>query len=245
MLQLPPEGSHPVLFARRLLLLATLLQGIPDGSVRDLACMTQNYRTVMSRLVTTATRLVMSNDELVSSLEGIECVMMESMFLNNAGNLRPAWLVNRRAMLLAQMLGLHFEQTSPSMMLEAETRNRIDPDHMWFRIVCSDRYLSLMLGLPQGSPDNNFALPHVLERCTALERLERTMAVAGGIVLQRNNTEMHDIESTWNVDRMLQEAAALMPLQWWLATPNFAILTDHKFTQETFDETLGLMNRFA
>ncbi|ORY58078.1 uncharacterized protein BCR38DRAFT_447933 [Pseudomassariella vexata] len=243
MLQLPPKGSHPIHIARRLLMLGTLLQGIQPSSVGKLAGMSSDYRVVMSRVVNTAARLVRSNDELVSSLEGIECVMMESMYLNNAGNLRRAWLTNRRAMVTAQMMGLHTGSCSPSMMLEAETRNRIDPDCMWFRIVFSDRYLSLMLGLPQGSPENIFAGPEALERCTAMERMERMMAVAAGHILQRNGAQRTDLAVTYKVDKMLQEAAALMLPQCWLMTQDSTILVNN--SAQEFKESLRLVNQFT
>ncbi|KAM5350955.1 hypothetical protein ACJ41O_003678 [Fusarium nematophilum] len=246
MLQLPPPGSHPVLIARRLLLLGTLLQGVQPTSAGKLSGMSCDYRAVMSRVVNTASRLVTTNDELVSSLEGIECIMIESMYLNNAGNLRRAWLTNRRAMVMGQMLGLHRGDGSPNAILEAETRDRIDPDYMWFRLVVSDRYLSLMLGLPQGCTENTFARPEALERCTAMERMERIMAVAGGLILQRNGAQKTDPATTRNIDKMLQEAAALMPPRWWLATSDSTVagMLDSN-DAAAFDESLRLMNQFA
>ncbi|KAH8590953.1 hypothetical protein B0O99DRAFT_654633 [Bisporella sp. PMI_857] len=243
MLQLPPKGSHPVLIARRLLLLGTLLQGIPPCFAEKLVGMRSDYRTIMSSVVNAASRLVTSNDELVGSLDGIECIMIEGMYLNNAGNLRRAWLTNRRAMVMAQMMGLHTGASSASMTLEAETRDRIDPDYMWFRLVCSDRYLSLMLGLPQGSLENVFASPKALDGCIALERMERIEVMAGGLILQRNSTERTDLAATYRVDKMLQEAAALMPPQWWLMTPDLTAIASND--AKAFEETIRLTNQFA
>ncbi|RYP70319.1 hypothetical protein DL769_005025 [Monosporascus sp. CRB-8-3] len=196
----------------------------------------------MSRVFNTATRLVTSNDELISSVEGIECVMIESMYLNNAGYLRRAWLANRRAMAMAQMMGLHTGTSSPRMILEHETRDRIDPDYMWFRLVLSDRYLSLMLGLPQGSVENVFASPEALGNCTAVERMERMESVAAGLILQRNSAERTDLATTYKVDKMLQEAAALMPPQWWLMTTNLTAIADDA---KAFEESIRLTNQFA
>ncbi|KAI1105978.1 hypothetical protein F4804DRAFT_80426 [Jackrogersella minutella] len=243
MLELPPQGSHPVLIARRLLLLGTYIQGIPSSLVEKLIGMTTDYRTIMSHVVTAATRLVTSNDELIDSLEGIECVMIESMYLNNAGNLRRAWLANRRAMVMAQMMGLHIGNSSLNAVLEVDTWDRVDPDYMWFRLVCSDRYLSLMLGLPQGSLDDVFASPKELERCMALERMERIESVAGGLIIQRNSTERTNIAATYKIDKMLQKAATLMPPQWWSMTPDFSSTAGDD--PKAFEETIRLMNQFT
>ncbi|KAI0472754.1 hypothetical protein GGR56DRAFT_697403 [Xylariaceae sp. FL0804] len=236
----PPRGAHPVLIARKLLLLGALLQGLPPAPARKgLAGMRREYRAVMSRAVRAASRLVTSDDELVGgSLDGVECLMIESMYHNNAGDLRRAWLTNRRAMAVAQVLGLERAGSScrsgkpgpgppaPAPVLEEATRARIRPDYMWFRIVCSDRYLSLMLGLPPGisaaggDDRDSFASPAALAACDATERLERTVTVAAGAVLARNAAgrtgRRTDPDVTREIDGTLQEAAALMPPTWWL-----------------------------
>ena len=224
-------------------MLGALLQGVPPCSVGELVGLSSDYRDIMSRVVRTATRLVTSNDELLGSLDGIECVMIESMYLNNAGNLRCAWLTNRRAMAIAQTIGLHTSTSSLSLILEADTRGRIDPDCMWFRLVCSDRYLSLMLGLPQGSLGNTFASPTALEGCTAMERMERMESVAAGLILQRNSIEQTDFATTSKIDQMLREAAALMPPKWWLMTPDLAAFVGND--AKAFEETIRLMLHFA
>ncbi|KAI1261300.1 hypothetical protein F5Y18DRAFT_402526 [Xylariaceae sp. FL1019] len=243
MLQLPPGGSHPVLVARRLLMLVTFLQAISPSLASKLAGMSSDYRVLMSRVVKTVARLVTSNDELVESIEGIECVMIESMYLNNAGNLRRAWLVNRRAMVMAQMIGLHTGMPALSKALEADTRDRINPEYMWFRIVSSDRYLSLILGLPQGTLEDVFASPSALAGCMSMERMERVMTVAGGLILQRNGAERTDMQAAYKVDKLLQEAAAMMPPQWWSITPDLTAVANNG--AEEFQETVRLMNQFA
>ncbi|KAI1848137.1 hypothetical protein JX265_005866 [Neoarthrinium moseri] len=214
----------------------------PD-SASKLAEMGVDYNTIMSRMVNTASSLVTSDDDLVCSLEGIECIMIESMYLNNAGYLRRAWLTNRKAMSLAQVLGLHTGSNSPSMALSVETSQHIDPAYMWFRIVVSDRYLSLMLGLPQGTSENIFASPKALEGCTPLERMERMESVAAGLILQRNKTALNDIETVHKIDATLQEAAALMPPQWWLMT--FQLTAAAGQDAKAFEDSIRLTNQFA
>ncbi|KAK8110634.1 uncharacterized protein PG998_007091 [Apiospora kogelbergensis] len=153
LLKLPPSGSHPVSIARKTLLLASWLQDMPPiSSTTTGQHRTGSYYDYASQLVGAAARLVTSDDELVCSIEGVECLMIESMYLNNGGQLRRAWLTNRKAMAIAQMLGLHQEQesstSSGAYIDENASRPRIDPGYMWLRLVLSDRYLSLMLGLP-------------------------------------------------------------------------------------------------
>lgn len=239
-LQLPSLTCHPVLIARRLLLLSTFLQGIPPCFASQLSSLSSDYLKIMSRAFSSATRLVTSNDELVNSLEGIECTMIESMYLNNAGNLRRAWLANRRAMVMAQMMGLHGSVKSSSMFLEEKTRDRIDPDYMWFRIVCSDRYLSLMLGLPQGSPEDTSS--DALENFMPVDRMERLESIASGLILQRNRTERTDLVATRKIDKLLLEAAESMPPDWWVSS-NFGTIAGND--GKAFEETIRFMMQIA
>ncbi|KAF3913563.1 hypothetical protein ABW20_dc0105377 [Dactylellina cionopaga] len=193
-------------------------------------------------------RLITSNDDLVTSLEGVECLMIESMYQNNSGNLRRAWLINRRAMSIAQMMRLHIHGSISARtsnfekVLEPETKLRISAEHMWLRLVCSDRYLSLMLGLPQGSADNSFAAAKALEGCDPMERMERIQCAAGGRILQRNNADLHNMAVTHEIDKLLRDAAVSMPAKWWLA-PNLTSTVGH--SREAFCETLRIMNQFT
>lgn len=239
-LQLPSLVSHPVLIARSLLLLSIFLQGIPPCFTSQLGSLSSGYLNIMSRAFSSTTRLVTSNDGLVNSLEGIECIMIESMYLNNAGNLRRAWLANRRAMVMAQMMGLHGSAKSSSMFLEDESRERIDPDYMWFRIVCSDRYLSLMLGLPQGSPEDTSS--NALDNFMPVDRMERLESIASGLILQRNRTERTDLVATRRIDKLLLEAAESMPPDWWVGA-SLGAIADHD--GKAFEETIRFMMQFA
>ena len=87
MLQLPPAGSHSVFTVRKLLMLGSFLQHIPSGAVKDLNRLNVKYREVMSHVAEAASRIVTGNDDLIDSLESVECFMIESMYQNNAGNL--------------------------------------------------------------------------------------------------------------------------------------------------------------
>ncbi|KAH8773442.1 hypothetical protein F5883DRAFT_413641 [Diaporthe sp. PMI_573] len=242
MLQPPSPRSHPVLIARKLLLLATFMQGIPEDAMKDLGILGGSHKPTMSRLAEVSSRTVTSDDELVSSLEGIECIMIEAMYHNNAGNIRRAWVTHRRAMAIAQMLGLHRGVAPAVMLLDVRDRGRIDPEHMWYRLIISDRYLSLILGLPQGSLENPFGSPQALETCMPLERMERMESIAGGLILQRNEADLHDLVKTQEIDRLLREAAALMPPQWWLAPCTAALVGNDS---EALHQTIRLMNQFT
>lgn len=95
-----------MLVARKLLLLGTFLLGIHPSSVQALEKQGISYQYTMSRVVNSAVRLVTTNDELTGSVEGPECIMLEAMYHNYAGNLHKSWMAIRRACAVAQMMAL-------------------------------------------------------------------------------------------------------------------------------------------
>ncbi|KAM5356782.1 hypothetical protein ACJ41O_003428 [Fusarium nematophilum] len=234
MLQLPPPGSHPTLIARKLLTLATFIQGIPFSSARVLEHLGTSCDDIMTRAVKAAHNLT-SDDELVASVEGIECIMLESLYENYAGHLRRSWLASRRAVMMAQMLGLD-RGVKPASLDGAAT----EPDRMWFRLVQLDRYLCLMLGLPPSALEDGFADPETLDSCAALERMHRLSCVANGRILRRDRSEMLDPETTSEIDKLLQEASATMPPHWWVP-PTLSSCTDH---MDRIRETLRFHDHF-
>ncbi|KAJ0413151.1 hypothetical protein BJY00DRAFT_306516 [Aspergillus carlsbadensis] len=239
MLQLPPPGSHPVLIARKLLVLGTFLQGVLPSTIRSLGSFEATYREIMYRVFDRAIRLVTTNDDLTGSAEGIECIMMEAMYQNYAGNLHRAWQAVCRAAAVAQMLGLHRGLSSPSMkFLEPETRVRFKPDYICFRLVQMDRYLSLMLGLPQSSLESRFGTVKLADVEHPMERMERTHCAIAGQILSRTDVEINDLAKVYEIDKLIQDAAAEMPAQWWLI-PRF---TDGA---EVLQDTMRIMDQFT
>lgn len=242
MLQLPAPGSHPVLVAQKLLLLGSFLQSIPPTGIQNLDDLSISHHDIMSRVVNSVHGLVNCDDELVSSIEGIECIAMESMHHNDAGNLRRSWVTMRRAMLIAQMMGLHRGKHPPSVKtLECQTCT--SPDHIWLRLVQSDRYLSLMLGLPQGAPEVSFfTTSKTMESCTPTERLQRIDCAAAGLIIQRNEADINDLVATQEIDNLLHQASIAVAPQWWLI-PNLAPSGINQM--DVFHETIRLMSQFT
>lgn len=109
-----------------------------------------------NRYVQIASRLVTNDDQLLNSLEGLECLILEGVYLLSVGDLRRAWQVFRRAIALAQLMGLHTGDTSKVTRVEANSL--ASPMYMWYRIVQQDRYLSLTLDLPRAVLRTQFRL---------------------------------------------------------------------------------------
>ncbi|CRG91333.1 hypothetical protein PISL3812_08381 [Talaromyces islandicus] len=242
-LKLPQPASHPVLIARKLLILGTYLQGIPPSSIEKLGDLGASYRDIMSRVVDSATRLVTTNDGLVRSVEGVECILLEAMYHNYAGNLHRAWMAVRRATSVAQMMMLHRGLKSSSLnFIEPETRANFSPENICLRLLEMDCYLSLMLGLPQASLESNFTNAKALEACHPIDRVQRIHCDVSGQILHRNDADANDLEKTQKIDQILQKAAAEVPPQWWLV-PDF-VSSNHD-NPTLLCDTIRLMDQFT
>ncbi|KAJ6130160.1 hypothetical protein N7512_002940 [Penicillium capsulatum] len=91
-----------------------------------------------------------------------------------------------------------------------------------------DRYLSLLLGLPQGTTDKSMAL--TLQNETPLGKFERQLAVIASQILERNEHSLKDnsftnhFAMTQSIDTQLLEVSRSMPSSFWRPA-NFQGLT--------------------
>jgi hypothetical protein len=192
-----------------------------------------DFNRLMLRAVEAARNLVNSKDEMVGSLEGIECIAMEAMYYVYTGDLHRGWLTMRRAILIAQTMGLHRGIRPTSVGSMGDDQSSPDSGQLWFNLIHLDRYLSLMTGLPQCSSDSPFATPAELQACEPEEKLRRLDCLSAGRILEHGQNKVHDYE-IFKIDKLLQEAAACMPSRWWLHSDRpgdeadyYAVLKDH------------------
>lgn len=220
----PAPDAHPVLLARHMLYIATFLQHLHPQFHQEMSGLSERPREIMKRLADNAISFVMTNDDLVGSIEGLECIFMESFYQLNSGNLRKGLLAIRRAMIIAQLMGCHRPQSRVQCkVLDPETG--VYPQFIWFRLVVTERQLCLMMGLPQGTLDHSMASEAALANDTPMGRLERIHCVISSRILERNqsNPSSNEFTLTQELDRELQEAAKGLPAKWWL-TPNLAAI---------------------
>ncbi|RYC55431.1 hypothetical protein CHU98_g10774 [Xylaria longipes] len=238
LLRRPGPDVHPVLIARYMLMFAKFMQYLPPRCFENLDELSLPPRALMRRLAETANSLAIDNEELLGTIEGLECVIIEGTFQANIGNIRRAWLAFRRALSIAQLMGIHRAVNPPSINCVDSSSATVNFQIMWFRIVYVDRFLSLMLGLPPGSLDYGLASRAALAKETPLGQLSRIHCAVAAQILERNDGNSSDHEVTKKIDEQLQKAANSLPGKWWL-TPNLAA-TDEQFV---FRETLRVVEQ--
>lgn len=241
LLEIPGPTSHPVLIARYMLCIATFLQHLHPNILGVMNGLSETPHALMKRLAETANTYVTTNEEFFGSIEALECIMMESMYLANGGNLRRSWMANRRAMVTAQLMNLHrVDRRAQYKVLDHKTR--ADPQFMWFRIVFHDRHLCLMLGLTQGSLDRSMATGTAFRNDSPMGRLERMHCTIASQILERNESDpsFDNFALTQNLDIELQKAGRSLPSKWWLM-PNLNNVADNP--QDLFWDMGRLFNQ--
>ncbi|KAF1977447.1 hypothetical protein BU23DRAFT_550759 [Bimuria novae-zelandiae CBS 107.79] len=142
--------DRAIVVARTLLHLATCICALPPdfntARLRDI----WNLEATMENYVTTVTSLVMSSDEMLLTLPGLETLLLLSIYNINIANLRHAWLLVRRAMNLAHLMGFHriveVKRIPPVDAIESASS-------IWRILVDMDRILGLHLHLPFAADD--------------------------------------------------------------------------------------------
>lgn len=200
-----------------MLQLAIFLQHLPPDLHEEIEGLSEPPRVIMERLADLAIYHVTTNEALIGSIESLECIMLESLYQVNIGNLRRSWVAGRRAMTLAQLMGFH-RPDNQTIYKSFDPQTKYDTRIMWLRIVTLDRQLCLLLGLPEGCTDRSMASEtHIASDCP-MGRLEQLHCVAMSRILERNASKpsSQDLATTRAIDLDLQKAASSLPSKWWL-----------------------------
>ncbi|KAF2672198.1 hypothetical protein BT63DRAFT_422706 [Microthyrium microscopicum] len=212
--------DHPIKFARKLIQLALCLQQLNAASVAELSRLQLGgpVHDIMRHYANAVSRYVTSQDDLVNCLEGLEVLMLEALFKLNEGSTRAAWLLFRRCIAIAQMLGYPNSRSLPEQRL-------------WFCFILADRTLSLMLGLPFVVVDDEFVNERLIVVSSPAQKLDCWHVLIMGRIIARNlriqrrrrspqnqggqTNGIEEYQETQSIDAELKKVARLVPSSWW------------------------------
>ncbi len=219
---LPGPSGHPVLMARILMQAVICIQHQDltfDGTKLEMS----QPKAAMIRYHSLVSGVLASNEELLDSVEALECLVLEGVYLINSGRLRLALYYWRRALTAAQFMGLHHGPNPVRPLKMLDQRTRVSTSIVWLRIVYTERYLSLLLGVPTvlADPDDTppedgagAAGPSPTERLDAIH----ARAMADMARRDRAGQGPQAFAATLAIDAQLRQAAARLwpPRQWGL-----------------------------
>lgn len=224
---------HPTIVARTLLYISLCIQQLPTEFPPSSLSLGPDLDVVVHRYTSTVSTLVLGDDELVDTMEGLECLMLLSVFHINAGNLRRAWLPSRKALSVAQMKGLHKDLSRISTSMDPTTA--VNGKKIWYRTVDLDRYLAIVLGLPVGSKDDRFSPDETLSNPNIDQDdiFTRRLCIITGAIIDRNEgNSSNAFATTQEIDERLDSLRKEMREGFWdipttLELPRSASANEH------------------
>jgi len=136
--------DNPCILGSALSWLAMSMQCLPMSYDTGRLSLPIPLNDLTQHYVLTIDRLIVCDDEISVSLEGIECILLQGQFYGNVGRPRKAWAIIRKALSHALLLGLHKTTSQASATPSPHHQRR---GNVWWHLVQCDAYLSLMLGL--------------------------------------------------------------------------------------------------
>ncbi|KAJ5360327.1 hypothetical protein N7517_009518 [Penicillium concentricum] len=205
--------SHPVLLARQMLLFAVGLQHLSPKKV--IHGLSKHHCAIMEQLADSAIKLVNMNDVLLGTLEGLENLILEGFYHIDGGNIRRSWITMRRAVMTAQLLGLH--RPGHYRFKIVNQQNDLEPAVMWSCVVSTEQFLCLLLGLPTSTSSASFTIPRATSACVESGNLPVLIPDVVRKIIERN--QMHApqeaLDMTQKIDQELLRVTEQWPPAFW------------------------------
>ena len=148
----------------------------------------------------------------MGTLEGLECAILMGKIYSDIGQARKSWLVFRRGLTFAQLMGLH---RNHSMSMSHES--------IWWSLYGADRLTSLMLGMPYGIPDTHCNLSHFQTNDPALMGFmvffTKISYFAGKVIDRSQGMSEASYSSALDLEQELNSYAAQLPQEFWEVQP--------------------------
>lgn len=163
----------------------------------------------MQNYVSTVSTLVISSDEQMMTLHGLESLLLLGLFHMNSASLRQSWLVIRRGLTLAHLMGFQ------RIITQADTTPPIpavsSAKAIWRNFVDLDRYLGLHLRLPFGADD--YPLPDDAD--SHLVHRSKVNAISREVANLDREVSPQGYASALELDEKLESVMKEMPRDFW------------------------------
>lgn len=178
-------------------------------------------------LMTSAENLLTLDNRCGLTLEGIECMITQSDFHINAGSLHMVWLIIRRAIDHAQLLGYHRQTTTDSNPTLSARRRAL-----WMELWQRERGFSLILGLPYSISDAQIPVAAKLsDDASDHDRMPiflQDLGLVMGCIIDRDqgSDDQKPYSVTLRIEERLEECEKIMSPDWWNFQPTSDIAQD-------------------
>lgn len=220
--------------AKALLCLCIILQ---EGSVSlSTSCDITNTADQICQTLSTIDDMVLTDDELAGTIDGVECMILRAKYEGDRGRIRRQWLMFRRGISFAQLLGLHKHLGNS----ESNTSDSIRRESLWKALYSGDRFLSLTLGLPYGPSEIHSDIGRDRELCatgiqvqdTGEHYLFRLSNIVGHIIDRNQQLPSNNmLPLTFKIEAEMIELTASMPNRWWESGREPCVVASQLYSQ--------------
>lgn len=212
------RSTKPAEIAKIMLCIALSINQLPQDFDWNRISLKENPTDLMERYISTVDRLIVQDDEIAATIDGLECIILEAKYHINLGRPRKSWLLYHRAIAFAQLLGLH--------RITMRRPKKPDTDYyrqlmVWSHLIMGDRYISLVLGLPYTVADS-FCAATLEEAATVAQDsaageayLAKTATLMTKLIDRNQSPVQMPYSYTLALDREVDELQATTPKSWW------------------------------
>ena len=204
--------------AKVALCLVLHLQQLPSQFVSTKIGFQDRSENLQETFITAVESLLASDHGPARTLEGLECMLLQSDYYINVGNLRKVWLIVRRAISLAQLLGLHCRVDATMNPKQNARRSAI-----WSELWQRDRGFSLILGLPYATLESQLPSLFVGKDESDIQRIKLFLrdlgTVMGHIIDRDQDPSGKTYLTTLKIAEELEECQQKLSTQWWEFRP--------------------------
>jgi hypothetical protein len=176
---------------------------------------------------------IISDDEYMGTLEGLECVILQGKIYSDIGQARRSWLAFRRGLTFAQLMGLHRNHALS-----------IPRESIWWSLYGADRLTSLMLGMPYGIADTHCNLDFMGQNVSTsiasnpMVFFSKIAYFSGKVIDRTQCLQEATYASALDLEQELNNYAAQMAPSWWHVEPLVAC-DDPSVAYEWQEKVLG------
>jgi hypothetical protein len=208
--------DNPVVIGCALCWISLSIQHLPTDFESSYLSLPLPLSDLMELYIKTVDKLIVADEELSMSLEGIENILLLSQFYGSVGRPRKAWTTIRRGISHAVLLGLH---EPPRFSSGPHSTSTIRRDSVWWHLAECESTLCLMLGLPTSmtiSSKNIEDESNGFKNMASSGIFRRKLALVARTVSQRGQRALSDSQpSTQDIDQELDHLANNMSTHWW------------------------------
>ena len=207
-------GGSALTLSKTLLCLSLGLQQLSASFVTENLNLPIPADQLAYHYINTIEKYVFSDDQVLTTLEGLELTIILTKLNANAGRPRKAWLQYRRAVSFALLLGLN--RKSMWQVTSADPTTGPRRRAVFWALFQGDRYFSLILGLPYSLSDQQCDIEEITKhnmdlRGVGAEHMFRLSNLGGRIIDRCQNPSLVSLNTTMQWDEELKEASRTLP----------------------------------